>query len=109
MEVIDLRTVAPLDLGPVLESVHKTSRLLVAHEAVVPFGIGAEIAATVGARGLLGPRRPDPADRCGRDPAPLCAEPRAGVAPWRGRRRRGHPAARRDLGALELSSPARAR
>ena len=47
VEVIDLRTVAPLDVAPVLDSVHKTSRLLVAHEAVVPFGIGAEIAATV--------------------------------------------------------------
>jgi len=47
VEVIDLRTVAPLDMGPVLESVHKTSRILIAHEAVVPFGIGAEIAATV--------------------------------------------------------------
>jgi 2-oxoisovalerate dehydrogenase E1 component len=47
-EVIDLRTVAPLDLVPVLESVTRTGRLLVAHEAVVPFGIGAEIAATVG-------------------------------------------------------------
>jgi 2-oxoisovalerate dehydrogenase E1 component len=47
VEVIDLRTVAPLDMGPVLDSVHKTSRLLIAHEAVVPFGIGAEIAATV--------------------------------------------------------------
>jgi len=47
VEVIDLRTVAPLDMGTVLESVAKTSRLLVAHEAVVPFGIGAEIAATV--------------------------------------------------------------
>lgn len=48
VEVIDLRTVAPLDMAPILESVHKTSRLLIAHEAVVPFGIGAEIAATVG-------------------------------------------------------------
>ena len=47
VEVIDLRTVAPLDLAPILESVHKTSRLLIAHEAVVPFGIGAEIAAVV--------------------------------------------------------------
>jgi 2-oxoisovalerate dehydrogenase E1 component len=47
VEVIDLRTVAPLDIVPILESVHKTSRLLIAHEAVVPFGIGAEIAATV--------------------------------------------------------------
>jgi 2-oxoisovalerate dehydrogenase E1 component len=48
VEVIDLRSVAPLDLVPVLDSVHKTSRLLIAHEAVVPFGIGAEIAAVVG-------------------------------------------------------------
>ena len=47
VEVIDLRTVAPLDLEPVLDSVARTSRLLIAHEAVVPFGIGAEIAATV--------------------------------------------------------------
>jgi 2-oxoisovalerate dehydrogenase E1 component len=47
VEVIDLQTVAPLDMPTVLESVRKTSRLLVAHEAVVPFGIGAEIAATV--------------------------------------------------------------
>ena len=47
VEVIDLRTVAPLDLAPVFESVRKTGRLLVAHEAVVPFGIGAEVAAAV--------------------------------------------------------------
>ena len=47
VEVIDLRTVAPLDMAPVLDSVHRTSRLLVAHEAAVPFGIGAEIAASV--------------------------------------------------------------
>jgi 2-oxoisovalerate dehydrogenase E1 component len=47
VEVIDLRTVAPLDVAPILDSVHRTGRLLIAHEAVVPFGIGAEIAATV--------------------------------------------------------------
>jgi 2-oxoisovalerate dehydrogenase E1 component len=52
VEVIDLRTVAPLDLAPVLASVHKTSRLLIAHEAVVPFGIGAEIAASVAREGF---------------------------------------------------------
>jgi len=52
VEVIDLRTVAPLDVGPILDSVHKTSRLLIAHEAVVPFGIGAEIAATVAREGF---------------------------------------------------------
>jgi 2-oxoisovalerate dehydrogenase E1 component len=47
VEVVDLRTVAPLDVAPILASVAKTSRLLIAHEAVVPFGIGAEIAAVV--------------------------------------------------------------
>jgi 2-oxoisovalerate dehydrogenase E1 component len=52
VEVIDLRTVAPLDLGPVLASVEKTSRLLIAHEAAVPFGIGAEIAARVAREGI---------------------------------------------------------
>jgi len=52
VEVIDLRTVAPLDVEPILASVHKTSRLLIAHEAVVPFGIGAEIAATVAREGF---------------------------------------------------------
>jgi 2-oxoisovalerate dehydrogenase E1 component len=52
VEVIDLRTVAPLDLSPVLTSVHKTGRLVIAHEAVVPFGIGAEIAATVAREGF---------------------------------------------------------
>ena len=52
VEVIDLRTVAPLDMGPVLESVYKTSRVLIAHEAVVPFGVGAEIAACVAREGF---------------------------------------------------------
>jgi 2-oxoisovalerate dehydrogenase E1 component len=52
VEVIDLRTVAPLDVVPILSSVHKTGRLLIAHEAVIPFGIGAEIAATVAREGF---------------------------------------------------------
>lgn len=52
VEVVDLRTVAPLDTATVLESVVKTSRLLIAHEAVVPFGIGAEIAAVVANEGF---------------------------------------------------------
>jgi 2-oxoisovalerate dehydrogenase E1 component len=45
VEVIDLRTVAPLDRQCILDSVAKTNRLVVAHEAVTDFGIGAEIAA----------------------------------------------------------------
>jgi 2-oxoisovalerate dehydrogenase E1 component len=39
-------------MAPVLESLHKTSRIVIAHEAVVPFGIGAEIAATVAREGF---------------------------------------------------------
>lgn len=44
-EVIDLRTVAPFDRGAIAQSVARTHRLLVAHEAVLGSGIGAEIAA----------------------------------------------------------------
>jgi pyruvate/2-oxoglutarate/acetoin dehydrogenase E1 component len=46
-EVIDPRTLVPLDLGTIVASVEKTNRLVVAHEAVVHGGFGAEIAAQV--------------------------------------------------------------
>ena len=46
-EVIDLRTISPLDKETIFQSVEKTSRLVIAHEAVKAFGIGAEIAAMV--------------------------------------------------------------
>jgi pyruvate dehydrogenase E1 component beta subunit len=46
-EVIDLRTITPLDRETIFRSVEKTSRLVVAHEAVKAFGIGAEIVAMV--------------------------------------------------------------
>ncbi|WP_219996080.1 alpha-ketoacid dehydrogenase subunit beta [Nocardioides humi] len=45
VEVVDLRSVAPIDWETVLGSLAKTNRLVVAHEAVSDFGIGAEIAA----------------------------------------------------------------
>ena len=45
VEVIDPRTVAPLDIDTILESVHKTGRLLIVDEDYAPAGIGAEIAA----------------------------------------------------------------
>jgi pyruvate dehydrogenase E1 component beta subunit len=46
-EVIDPRTLVPLDLYTIVESVRKTGRLVIAHEAVEHGGFGAEIAAQV--------------------------------------------------------------
>lgn len=51
-EVLDLRWLSPLDFEPVLASVSKTGRLVVAHEANVTGGFGAEIAARVVAHGF---------------------------------------------------------
>ncbi len=73
VEVIDLRTVAPLDLDPVLDSVRRTSRLLIAHEAVVPFGIGAEIAARVAAEAFWS--LDAPIERVGAAPTPAPYSP----------------------------------
>jgi pyruvate dehydrogenase E1 component beta subunit len=47
IEVIDLRTLSPLDMGPVHESVRKTGRAVVVHEAPVNLGMGSEIAARI--------------------------------------------------------------
>jgi pyruvate dehydrogenase E1 component beta subunit len=46
-EVIDPRTLVPLDLAAIVESVERTGRLVVAHEAVEHGGFGAELAAQV--------------------------------------------------------------
>lgn len=47
LEVIDLRTLSPLDLDPVYESVRKTGRAVVVHEAAQTLGMGAEVAARI--------------------------------------------------------------
>lgn len=52
VEVIDPRTLNPLDIDCVLESVHKTGRLLVVDESFQPCGMGAEIVAQVVDRGF---------------------------------------------------------
>jgi 2-oxoisovalerate dehydrogenase E1 component beta subunit len=47
LEVIDLRSISPLDMDPVYESVRRTGRLVVVHEAPSNVGVSAEIAARV--------------------------------------------------------------
>lgn len=47
IEVIDLRSLSPVDYGSIVESVRRTGRLVVAHEAGRTLGLGAEIAATI--------------------------------------------------------------
>ncbi|MEP6629436.1 MAG: alpha-ketoacid dehydrogenase subunit beta, partial [Lapillicoccus sp.] len=47
LEVIDLRSLSPLDLATIVTSVEKTGRLVVVHEASTYLGLGAEIAASV--------------------------------------------------------------
>ncbi len=47
IEVIDLRTVVPLDRDAVLASARKTGKVLVAHEATASAGVGAEVAALI--------------------------------------------------------------
>ncbi|MDG4834605.1 alpha-ketoacid dehydrogenase subunit beta [Solwaraspora sp. WMMD1047] len=47
LEVIDLRSLSPMDLDPVFESVRRTGRCVVVHEAPGNVGLGAEIAARV--------------------------------------------------------------
>lgn len=53
IEVIDLRTIQPLDIDTIIQSVEKTSRLMIVHEAVKSGGVGGEIAALVSERALF--------------------------------------------------------
>jgi pyruvate dehydrogenase E1 component beta subunit len=50
LEVIDLRSLSPIDYDPILASVQKTGRLVVAQEAPGQASVGSEIAATVAER-----------------------------------------------------------
>jgi 2-oxoisovalerate dehydrogenase E1 component beta subunit len=50
LEVIDLRSISPLDVATVEASVVRTGRLVIAHEASLTFGPGAELAALIGER-----------------------------------------------------------
>ena len=52
-EVIDLATISPIDEETILESVEKTGRLVIVHEAPLSCGVGAEVAAIVADKGLF--------------------------------------------------------
>ncbi|HEX3175899.1 MAG TPA: dehydrogenase E1 component subunit alpha/beta [Methylomirabilota bacterium] len=69
VEVIDPRTIVPLDEATLLESVRKTHRLVVAHEAVKRGGFGAELAALVAERAL--DELDAPVVRVGARPVPM--------------------------------------
>ncbi|MEM6581685.1 MAG: transketolase C-terminal domain-containing protein [Pseudomonadota bacterium] len=58
VELIDLRTIAPFDLDTVLTSVAKTGRAVIVHEAVTPFGVGAELSARITEELFSGMRAP---------------------------------------------------
>jgi pyruvate dehydrogenase E1 component beta subunit len=57
-EVIDLATISPIDYETILESVEKTGRLVIVHEAARTAGVGAEIAAIVAEKGMYDLRGP---------------------------------------------------
>lgn len=52
VEVLDLRTLSPLDRDGIVESVEKTGRAVIVHEAPLTGGLGGEIAATIAERAL---------------------------------------------------------
>jgi len=52
-ELIDLRTISPIDTETIIESVKKTGRFLVVHEAVKSFGPGAELISIVNEKAFL--------------------------------------------------------
>lgn len=53
IELIDLRTVAPMDVETIIASVQKTGRVLIVHEAVKGGGVGAEVSARINEQALF--------------------------------------------------------
>jgi len=73
-EVVDLRSLAPLDLDTLVASLRKTGRAVVAHEAVVTGGLGAEVAAQLQRAAF--DYLDAPIERVGAPDAPVPASPR---------------------------------
>lgn len=66
-EVVDVRTLRPMDIGTIRASVRRTGRLLVTHEAPAPVGVGAEVVAGVVESDALDHLLAPVARVCGRD------------------------------------------
>ena len=84
VEVLDLRSLAPLDHDAILTSVAKTSRALLLHEATLTGGIGGELAAIIAEDGVRVPRRAGHAAGLGGHAGALLAAARSGVSAERG-------------------------
>jgi 2-oxoisovalerate dehydrogenase E1 component len=69
-EVLDLRTIVPLDREAILASLARTNRMVIAHEAVTEFGAGAEIAAMAAREGFWSLDAPVARVGAPRSPAP---------------------------------------
>ncbi|MDE1865569.1 MAG: alpha-ketoacid dehydrogenase subunit beta [Candidatus Micrarchaeota archaeon] len=52
-EIIDLRTINPLDEATIIESAKKTGRVVIVHEAQASFGVGAEVAARIAEKAIF--------------------------------------------------------
>ena len=63
VEVVDVRTLAPLDVDTIVGSVRKTGKAMVVYEDNRTYGAGAEIASTIAEQALVRPGRPDPPHR----------------------------------------------
>jgi pyruvate dehydrogenase E1 component beta subunit len=53
VEIIDLRTINPLDESTIINSVKKTGKVIIVHEASLSFGPGAEIAARIAEKAIF--------------------------------------------------------
>jgi 2-oxoisovalerate dehydrogenase E1 component len=72
-EVIDLRSLVPMDVETVVTSVERTGHAVVVHEAAVPFGAGAEVSARITEEAFV--RLRAPVGRVGAPPVPMPFSP----------------------------------
>lgn len=81
VEVIDLRTLSPLDTEALVQSVSRTHRAVIAHEAVEVGGVGAEVAARLGSLAFGELKAPIARVACPFAPIPFAPELEAALLP----------------------------